>query len=75
MADVHKEVFSFNENVEYTSSRFSGILTKQLSSEYQKILVCGPPPMNEEMITLFDKLEIPPQKYLLVWHDLTKLYQ
>ena len=66
LADVHKEVFSFNDNVEYTSSRFSGILKDKLASEYDKIWVCGPPPMNEEMINLFDKLEIPPEKYLLV---------
>ena len=37
-----------NEHIEFTSERFSGVLRQSLSTEeYERIWVCGPPPMNE----------------------------
>ena len=37
-----------NEHIEFTSQRFSGVLRQSLSTEeYERIWVCGPPPMNE----------------------------
>ena len=56
-----------NENVTFVAERFPALLVKSLPDEqYERIWVCGPPPMNEDMINLFDKLEIPPEKYLMM---------
>ena len=56
-----------NEHVEYTSQRFSGVLRQSLSTEeYERIWVCGPPPMNEEMVNLFDSMNLSVEKYLIM---------
>ena len=56
-----------NPNVAYTSERFSSMLEKTLPTEiFERIWVCGPPPMNEEMVTLFDLFNIAPERYLIV---------
>ena len=56
-----------NQNVTFTKERFSSILDQTLLSEvYERVWVCGPPVMNEEMVNTFDKLNIPKEKYLIL---------
>ena len=56
-----------NQNVVYTKERFPALLSRILPGEiYERIWVCGPPPMNEDMIKMFDTFGILPEKYLMV---------
>ena len=56
-----------NQNVAYTNSRFSNLMEKILPTEvYERIWVCGPPPMNAEMVSLFDHYQISPKRYLIL---------
>ena len=56
-----------DQNVTFTKERFASILSQSLLTEvYERVWVCGPPVMNEDMVNMFDKLGVAKEKYLIL---------
>ena len=51
--EMHQKI---NEKIVFTKTRFTSTLEKILpEGHFERVWVCGPPPMNEELVNMFDR--------------------
>jgi NAD(P)H-flavin reductase len=55
-----------NSKIVSTDQTFDVLVQNELRNAFSKVWVCGPPPMNEAMVRLFDSIKLDNSKYLMI---------